>query len=985
MRGTLRDWIVEAQTQQSAEDFELESSLNQLVFSDRRKMDLYIALVGEVFDLIRSPESAPRDYATVANALEIEARRLQGSAQNDAHFFSSVAFFMGGYSASAYLAMQRVRRNELTAPRSAACFDLMTRPPEIASRRVSTIISSIRSGTSEQVTAFAEQEHELADNAIDEGPEAWISRYLFGKLLSRFAVTNIRAVLPDGDSPMWEPLVASFLARRPPVWDFFPSQIQAIESGLLSSPDTFSLQMPTGAGKTALMETLIFGHLARRPGDLVILLVPFRALARELRTTLADRLGRVGLNTRTIYGGAVPTDEERTDLDSLSVIIATPESFIGLLGAQPELLGRVTLVVCDEGHLLDTDSRGIALELLLARLSRASSSPRVVFLSAIIPNIEEINSWLGGSTSSVVRSTFRPSEIEYAVLRGRNSGATATVALELAELDSTLPVHTLEYFLEPRDFKFVNPETGRINTHKYGSVKARAIAAARKALKLGAVAVFATTKSGSQGVVALSEELLLQLQLGLPLPEPVAHAKDPEVLYDARDYLQREFGEKWIGTEMVKHAAVMHHGDVPQETREVLEDLLVTGRSPMVVCTSTLAEGVNLPLRTIVLNSVLRRTKDEEIPMLARDIKNLVGRVGRPGSSTRGLVICANPNQWERIRPVAAGQAGEPVAGALIRIVRGLGTYLRTSGTSLENALLEEQPSLFPLVDGLDQTLIELMSEEMGQAEFEEAVGLLASSTYAARQASADESELLVRIFRLRGSRMQEHRNSGRLAWFRETGANPRLFDSVLAGLRPQIEDWSSFTSPNDDRLVSAFCNWAFTRPEYMQAVDFAFHTAGDPHATEVGAIVGAWLRGDNYEQMAEAAVLDINVCLRVHAGVVLHTLVTLAEQAMAIMERLLDTESSALADPAKKFSQYLLRGVETPDALELMNAGVRHRRAAIQLGAETPSVDVFQLILDATARARTMLEGSTDWLNDLGPLVLSQTRRDLGMPSTRP
>lgn len=943
-------------------------------------MDLYIALVGEVFDLIRSDESEPRDYATVANALEIEARRLEGSARNDAHFFSSVAFFMGGYSASAYLAMQRVRRNELAAPRSRACFDLMTRPSSIANRSVGAILNSIRSGTSEQVLEFARRARLRAEAAIHEGPEAWICRYLFATLLTKFASTNLRAVLPNGNSSSWQPLVESFLERRPPVWDFFPSQIQAIQSGLLSSPESFSLQMPTGAGKTALMETLIFSHLASRPGDLAILLVPFRALARELRTTLAGRLGRVGLSTRTIYGGSVPTDEEQMDLDSVSVIIATPESFIGLLGAQPEVLSRASLVVCDEGHLLDADARGIALELLLARLSRASPPPRIVFLSAIVPNIEDINSWLGGTPESVVRSTFRPSEIEYAVLRTAGNGATATVGLELAELDTALPVHTLENFLEPRDFKFLNPDSRRINTHKYGTVKAKAIASARKALPLGAVAVFARTKSGTQGVIALSEELLLQLQLGLPLPEPVAFARDPDALEDARDYLQREFGEEWVGTKMVQHAAVMHHGDVPQEAREVLEELLVTGRSALVICTGTLAEGVNLPLRTIVLNSVLTRTKDAEFPMLARDIKNLVGRVGRPGSSTRGLVIGANENQWEQIRQVAAGQGGEPVAGALLRIIRGLRAFLMTSDTTLENALLEEQPTLFPLVDGLDQTLLELMSDEMGQAEFEEAVRLLASSTYASIQASAEESELLAQIFQLRASRLQEHRHAGRLAWFRETGSSPRLFASIAEGLRPQIEDWSSPTSPRDDRLVSAFCSWAFARPEYLNAVDSAFRTTDNDHAAEIRLIVDAWLSGANYAEMASAAQLDLDETLRVHAGVVLHTLGTLAEQAMSILGRLLETESIPLADAAANFSRYLLRGVATRDALDLMNSGLRHRRAAILLAFDTAEDDVFQIVLDATSRARSRLQESTEWLERLGPLVLAHTRRDLGL-----
>jgi helicase len=980
MRKSLRDWIIEAQTRQSAEDFALSSSLDELDFGHRRRMDLYIALVGEVFDLIRIPFREPRDCATIANALLIEARRLSGDAKNDANFYASVAFFMGGYSASAYLAMRSVNRDALGTPRAAACYDLMTRPLSLASRRVRQVAESIRSGDTRRLAALAESERTRADSAIHYGPEEWISRYLFANLLQRFAVTNVRAVLPNGDSPRWGPLVASFLDRRPGVWDFFPSQIRAIEAGLLSSTDTFSLQMPTGAGKTALMETLIFSHLTDRPGDLVILLVPFRALARELRTTLASRLSGVGFPTRTMYGGSVPTEEERTGVDGLSVLIATPESFLGLLSTQPELLVRVTLVVCDEGHLLDVDSRGIALELLLARLRQAPSSPRLVFMSAIIPNIEDLNTWLGGTAESVVRSTFRPSEIEYAVLRSSNSGANATVGLELAELDSALPVHTLDGFLEPKDFKYINPTTGRVNTHTYSSVKTRAVAAGRKALNLGAVAIFATTKTGNQGVVALSEELLKQLEVGLPLPKPSTHAKDLDVLKEVHDYFQREFGREWVGTRMLQNAAVMHHGDVPQEAREVLENLLVTGRAAMVVCTSTLAEGVNLPLRTIVLHSVSRSSVNGQVPMLARDIKNLVGRVGRPGSATRGLVICANPNQWQEVQPVAAGHSGEPVVGALIRIVRRLGYYLESSRTSITNNILEEEVDLFPLVDGLDQTLIELLSEEMGESVFKDSVTMLAASTFAAMQGTDEEKKLLLQIVRLRSDRMQEHRDSDRLAWFRESGANARLYDSVATELWPQLFDWSSFTAPNDSELLSAFCQWAFNRPECRAALAAAFRSDGDDHTVEVLALVTAWLRGETYEGMAEAAGVDMNLCLRVHAGVVLHTLVTLAEQGMAILERILSLQSEELAEPARRLGQYLLRGVHTSEAIDLMDAGVRHRRAATALAAEITRGAMAHAGDDIVSQARHHLGQSAKWLDNLGPLVLLQTRRDLGI-----
>ena len=76
--------------------------------------------------------------------------------------------------------------------------------------------------------------------------------------IRRFCDANLRSVLPEGGASFWDPLVSSFLGRKPPVWEFFPSQIQAVRQGLLTSRETFSIQMPTGAGKTALCETLLY-------------------------------------------------------------------------------------------------------------------------------------------------------------------------------------------------------------------------------------------------------------------------------------------------------------------------------------------------------------------------------------------------------------------------------------------------------------------------------------------------------------------------------------------------------------------------------------------------------------------------------------------------------------------------------------------------------------------------------------------------------
>ncbi|GLY71718.1 DEAD/DEAH box helicase [Amycolatopsis taiwanensis] len=658
MRQGLRIWVADADIRQSVDLYGLQVQLPGLEYQDDRGFDLYLSLVGELFDLLRDEPQDPRDWATLGNALSQVSKQLDGAARFDATFFSAAAFYSGGYSAAAYISMRLARVDNWQSDTYLACYDFLARPSEATSQRVRNLLDALTTGAVDAVEQARAEAEQAAANALEEDPNEWVAQRVYASLLTRFTRTNLRSVLPDGASLKWDPLVWSLLNRARPVWDFFPSQIAAIDAGLLSSDEPFSMQMPTGAGKTALTETLLFSHLTDRPDDLAVLLVPYRALARELRSSVARRLSRVGLPTRTVYGGTIPSFEEAQGIGDLRAIIATPEALTGLLGRAPELLPRISLVVCDEGHLLDSPGRGVGLELLLARLlGREERRPRTVFVSAIVPNIEEINAWLGGSDQSVVRSTFRPAEAEYAVLRPSGSGRGTRVGLEMQAVDSTLPAHTLPDFLQDADFRFTNPQTGRQNTYTFTSIKTQTIAAARKSLSLGTVAVFAATKTGNQGVVGLAEELLNQLATNLPLPRPLDNVQDTNGIGLVSDYLTREFGDRWIGTRALRAGAVVHHGDIPQEAREAVEELLGDSKVGMVLCTGTLAEGVNLPIRTLVLYAVQRRTRTgRAILMRARDIRNLVGRAGRAGSSTKGLVICANPNQWQAVAEVPPEQ-----------------------------------------------------------------------------------------------------------------------------------------------------------------------------------------------------------------------------------------------------------------------------------------------------------------------------------------
>jgi len=105
-------------------------------------------------------------------------------------------------------------------------------------------------------------------------------------------------------------------------------------------------------------------------------------------------------------------------------------------------------------------------------------------------------------------------------------------------------------------------------------IKTQAVATARKALAMGSVAVFAANKRGNQGCVGLAEELLSQLALPLTPPIPLQFVGDTASLQAAHEYLLLEYGADWVGTRALEAGAVLHHGDIPQETREVVETLL---------------------------------------------------------------------------------------------------------------------------------------------------------------------------------------------------------------------------------------------------------------------------------------------------------------------------------------------------------------------------------------------------------------------------
>lgn len=990
MRATLARWIGDADAVRHLEHFRVNASTLNFGHIRVRSADYYVSLVGELYERMRSGDGAATDWARLGNALAqfgADDRELlfpfARVSPSEATLLAASAFYCGGFPASAHLTMRALQPPGPDAGAAAACFDLLARPAAMRSAVGVELLDALRRGDMRRLQEISAAATTAAAAALLAGPDEWIPARLFEQLLNRFAATNIRAVLPNGADDFWTPLVSSFLDRS--CWEFFPSQIEAIQRGLLESPQTFSLQMPTGAGKTALCETLVYWHAKTTNGDVAILLVPFRSLASELRESLVKRLNAMGISARCAYGGTVPTGDEVQNLDSTRVMVATPEALSGVLSADPGFFHRISLVICDEGHLLDSVGRGVSLELLLARMrARDGGAPRIVFVSAIVPNIEEINSWLGGTAESVVRSDYRPALAEFSVLRESGQGAAYSVALEMHPHEDVATRFSISPFLQRHDFQWTNPATLRRNTYAFNTVKTQAIAAARKALTMGAAAVFAANKRGNQGAVGLASELLDQLGHGLPLPEPSTFVNVVKIA-PVIQYLEMEYGLGWIGTRTLQVGGVLHHGDIPQETREVVEGLLRHGDVRFAICTTTLAEGVNLPIRTLVLYSVQRRQKGGQAEnLLARDIKNLVGRAGRAGATTKGLVICANAGQWEVVEPVARGAPGEDVTGALRALVSRLQRVLALQNAALTNRALEGSPWLHTLIDGIDSTLIDLASEEIGEEELVAMAIQLADQTFASRQATIQASrKLLQDVFALRARRVIGVRTAGRLEWIRDTGTRVRMLDSVEANLLPRRDAWDNITDPIDPDLVTVMLEWAWTQADLLTAIRAAYRledqVATDSQRQPFFSLVSLWLSGRPFVDIGDASGLDMDELLGIHSRAVAFVLQTLIEQAVALLERLLLSQGRNLSPAVIQFPEHLRFGVPTAGARALAARGIRHRRAAVQLGQALAGRDVPEDRAILFPIVRQLIEDDgEEWRTRLGRLVLDRTLVDL-------
>ena len=401
------------------------------------------------------------------------------------------------------------------------------------------------------------------------------------------------------------------------ITSLFPPQARAL--GPVLAGESLLLACPTASGKSLVAYLALLR--AARAGRTGLYLVPLRALAHEKAEEL-QKFEELGLKVGISIGDF---DLPAEKLDRLDVLVATSEKADGLLRRGSPWLDRLGVVVADEVHLLRDPDRGPTLEVSLTRLRRSYPELQVVALSATVQNSEEVAAWLNARH---IASSFRPVPLKLGVYYDGRVTFTDLSAREIAPPGEAVP----------RLVRTVVEEGGQ-------------------------ALVFVNSRRASE---QLAESLIPTVR-GLLSNDDRARARAATAELAAGSDEETEGIRRLSG--LLPHGVAYHNASLTNPERRVVEHAFRDRAVKALVATPTLAAGINLPARRVIVRDTSRYDAELglQAPIPALEVQQMLGRAGRPRYDPVGeaLLIARGPDDEERLLDDYLSAPPEPIQSRL--------------------------------------------------------------------------------------------------------------------------------------------------------------------------------------------------------------------------------------------------------------------------------------------------------------------------------
>lgn len=502
----------------------------------------------------------------------------------------------------------------------------------ILAKVLNLVIEFIYSGNAQWLDLAQEYTLDLKElSSIDDEPLTWWISRLISILLDTYKQYSFWNILPTLIPSDKTTLYIQQLAfNNPSIIELFYTQYEAVNA--MKNSNNIVISLPTSSGKTRIAEIVILETLVNNPESKVLYLAPFRSLSFEVEESMDKIFSSLGFSTTFLYGGAQYSKIDKRLIEHSNIIIATPEKAKAIIRADESIADQIKLLVIDEGHLLGANQRLIQNEMFTEELKfhMNNNDGKIILLSAVLPNSKDISKWISNDENNILESKKRLANQRFGILKWTRS----------KNID-------IEWLGEPRSFNrsFIEPfRPPRARTRVFPRDKNEGFAStALKLSKLGTVLLFIAQ---ARWVITNAKKVLASM--GANKQKVVWKNQNLfKTFYLACD----EAGENEI-FELAEYGILCHHGKLSTEVRNLLERIMRDEKPKVIVSTSTLGQGVNIGISTVIFADVFMNHQNES-KIDSKDFWNIAGRAGRAFVDIEGKILYAvDENNWSYSRDI---------------------------------------------------------------------------------------------------------------------------------------------------------------------------------------------------------------------------------------------------------------------------------------------------------------------------------------------
>ncbi len=421
--------------------------------------------------------------------------------------------------------------------------------------------------------------------------------------------------------------ITNLSSQAEPLLELLPPQRTAIkELGLLDPAKTaVVVDMPTSGGKTLLAQFKMLQAINNfdETKGWVAYIAPTKALVGQIVRHLRKSFSPIGIKVEKL-SGAIEIDvlekDMLNDTGSFDVLVATPEK-MQLVLRNHKINRPLSLLVMDEAHNIEDESRGLRIELLLATVKQHyQAQANFLLLMPYVENTRTLSRWLAhdrdaGLAISLSTSPWQP-----------NERIIGLVKKEVDDSDWSINYQTLVTSLKTIHLKGKHQIGGLrpIKVPQSGATLSKLVAGCAKTFSdRGTSIVIARTKPNAWSLARVLCSDMDDLD------------NIPSEIQLVQNYLKQEASPEFELVEMLNKGIGIHHSGLSDEIKSLMEWLVEENKLKILCATTTIAQGINFPVSSVFLQSI-------EYPygkkMSYREFWNLAGRAGRVGQGNIGVV-----------------------------------------------------------------------------------------------------------------------------------------------------------------------------------------------------------------------------------------------------------------------------------------------------------------------------------------------------------